>query len=122
MQFADTVRSQITAKGWSIKRFADEISRTPEHARKISAGRAFPSDDLAERIADKLDIDNAELQKQLAADRWEKKYKKKPPQSERPDLGPLESIWEELSTDQREYMLCVANCLIMKKRRRARAQ
>src|SRR3954453_12750249 len=99
MQFADIVRNQIAAKGWSIKRFADEIGRTPEHARKISAGRAFPSDDLAVRIADKLDIDNAKLQKQLAADRWEKKYKKKPPRSEHLDLGPLESIWEKLSTD-----------------------
>ena len=119
MQFAEAVRNQMDAKGWSVKKFADEIGRTPEHARKLSSGRAFPSDDLALRIAQKLGIDHAELQEQLDRDRWEKKHKKKPPESERPDLGPLEELWEQLNPDQREYVFCVANCLTMKKPRKA---
>ena len=116
MKFADTVRDQMEAKGWTIKKFADEIGRTPEHARKLYAGRAFPSDDLALRIAQKLEIDQAEFQKQLAADRWEKKYRRKPPQSAQTDLGPLEEVWEQLSSDQRDCVLCVANCLATKRR------
>jgi len=116
MQFAQTVRNQIEAKGWSIRKFADEIGRTPEHARKLYAGRAFPSDDTAARIAQKLEIDHAEFQKQLAEDRWERKYSRKPPQSARPDLGPLEDVWERLNPDQRDCVLCVANCLVTKKR------
>jgi ribosome-binding protein aMBF1 (putative translation factor) len=119
MQFADTVRDQIQAKGWSVKRFADEIGRTPEHARKISTGLAFPSDDTATRIAQKLELDHAKLQTQLDADRWEKKHKRKPPESEHPDLGPLENVWAELDTDQRELMLCVATCLRRRKRKQA---
>jgi len=111
MRFADTVRGQIEAKGWSIKQFADEIGRSPEHARKISTGLAFPSGDLTARIAEKLGIDQTELQKQLQTDRWEKKYKRKPPESERPDFGSLEDIWNDLSGDQRQVIICLANCL-----------
>jgi ribosome-binding protein aMBF1 (putative translation factor) len=117
MQFADTVRDQIQAKGWSVKRFADEIGRTPEHARKISSGLAFPSDDLAVRIAQRLELDHSNLQTLLDADRWEKKHKKKPPESERVDLGPLQNLWTELSDQQRELILCVASCLKSQKKR-----
>lgn len=119
MQFADVVRAGIDAKGWSMKEFADEIGKTPEHARKISSGLAFPSDDLALRIAQKLEIDHSDLQRKLDEARWEKKHKRKPPESERPKLGPLEEVWEQLNRDQREYVLCVANCLITKKWQRA---
>ena len=117
MRFADTVRAKIDEKGWSVKRFADEIGRTPEHARKISSGRAFPSDDLIPRIAQTLEVDHAELQTQLDADRWEKKHKKKPPESEHLEFGPLENVWSELNGDQRELILCVANCLRAQTRR-----
>jgi transcriptional regulator with XRE-family HTH domain len=117
MQFADTVRDQILAKGWSIKQFADEIGRTPEHARKISTGLAFPSDDLAVRIAQKLGLDHDKLQTLLEVDRWEKRRKKKPPMSEHPELGPLENIWSALNGDQRELVLCVAKCLRTQARR-----
>jgi transcriptional regulator with XRE-family HTH domain len=119
MRFADTVRCQLDAKGWSVRKFADEIGRTPEHARKLSSGLTFPADDLVPRIAEKLGIDHAELQEQLDRDRWEKKHRKKPPESARPDLAPLEDLWEQLNPDQREYMLCVANCLVMRRQRKA---
>ena len=119
MQFANTVRGQIEARGWSVKKFADEIGRSPEHARKISTGLAFPSDDLAVRIAQKLELDQAKLQGQLDADRWEKKHQKKPPESEHPDLGPLEDAWEQLDAGQRDLILCVAYCLKTKKHRQA---
>jgi transcriptional regulator with XRE-family HTH domain len=102
----------MESKGWTIKRFADEIGRTAEHARKISNGLAFPSNDLAERIAQKLSVDHSELQRQLDEARWEKKHKKKPPESVHPDFGPLEEVWEQLNLDQRRYMICVATCLI----------
>lgn len=111
MSFADTVRSKIDEKGWSVKRFADEIGRTPEHARKIRSGQAFPSDDLIPRIAETLEVDHTELQTKLDADRWEKKHKKKPPVSEQVDLGPLQDLWTELNAQQREVILCVASCL-----------
>jgi transcriptional regulator with XRE-family HTH domain len=115
MQFSDTVRSRVEAKGWSVKRFADEIGRTPEHARKLYTGLAFPSNDLALRIAQKLEIDQEKFQDQLDNDRWEKKHKKKPPESARPDLGPLEGIWERLDADERDCVFCVANCLVKRK-------
>jgi transcriptional regulator with XRE-family HTH domain len=117
MRFADTVRSKIDEKGWTVKRFADEIGRTPEHARKIRSGRAFPADDLIPRIAQTLDVGHAELQTQLDADRWEKKHKKKPPESEQVDLGPLQDLWKELNDHQREVILCVATCLKTQMRR-----
>jgi ribosome-binding protein aMBF1 (putative translation factor) len=117
MQFADTVRDQMDAKGWSVKRFAEEIGRTPEHARKISTGLAFPSDDLAVRIAHRLELDHVKLQTLLDADRWEKKHRKKPPESEQADLGPLQNLWTELNDQQREVILCVASCLKTQRRR-----
>ncbi len=119
MHFSETVRSKIDEKGWTVKRFADEIGRTPEHARKIRSGRAFPSDDLVPRIAQTLELDHAELQTQLDADRWEKKHRKKPPESEHEDLGPLQGLWTDLDDQQREVVLCVASCLRATKRKHA---
>jgi transcriptional regulator with XRE-family HTH domain len=116
MQFANTVQERLAAKGWSLRKFGDEIGRTPEHARKLSTGRAFPSDDLVHRIADKLEIEHEKLQRLLEADRWEKKYKRKPPESARPDLAPIQGVWQELSKDQRVFLVCVAKCLKTKKR------
>ena len=119
MQFAEIIRSKVDAKGWSMKRFGDEIGRTPEHARKIYHGRAFPADDLIPRIAEKLQADQVELQEQLAEARWEKRYKKKAPQPVRSDFGPLDGVWELLDSEQREYVACVANCLVMRKQRKS---
>jgi transcriptional regulator with XRE-family HTH domain len=116
MQFAETIRSGLDARKWSVKRFADEIGRSPEHARKLSSGTAFPSDDLAVCIAQKLELDQTEFQKQLEADRWQKKYRKKPPESEHPDLGALEHLWVELTAEQRECIVCLADCLLSRRR------
>jgi ribosome-binding protein aMBF1 (putative translation factor) len=122
MLFSDTIRRGVQTKGWSIKKFADEIGRTPEHARKISNGTAFPSNDLTVRIAEKLEVDQTELQQQLDEARWERRHKKKPPTPAQVDLGPIEEAWRRLSQDQRQYVLCVANCFIMAKVSKTRAQ
>ena|SRR2546422_11232658 len=119
MEFAKIIRDRMGMKGWSVPKLAEEIGRSPEHARKICNGKTFPSDDLAERIATKLEMDPAEFKERVAADRWQKKYKKRPPQTERMELGPLEKIWMELDSEQREYLLCVGNCLMMRRPRRA---
>jgi len=119
MQFAETVKSQLALRGWSIRKFADEIGRSPEHARKISTGLAFPSDDLALRIAEKLEIDPEDFQGQVASDRFQKRYGKKPPQRARTDLEPIEGLWDQLTPEQRDCVVCVANCLTMRNRRRA---
>jgi transcriptional regulator with XRE-family HTH domain len=112
MGFSQTIRTQLRAREWSVKRFADEIGRGPEHARKLRNGTAFPSGDLAQRIAVKLGLDPAEFQAEVDVAKWEKKHGRKPPQTAHPELGPIEHLWIELSADQREYLLCVANCLL----------
>ena len=116
MQFAETVRGQLALRGWTIRKFADEIGRSPEHARKISTGRAFPSDDLALRIAQKLEIDPDDFQGKVASDRFEKRYGKKPPQRARPDLEPIENLWDRLTPEQRDCVVCVASCLVARRR------
>ncbi|HEV7218760.1 MAG TPA: helix-turn-helix transcriptional regulator [Terriglobales bacterium] len=109
------IKNQLAQKKWSVAKFASEINRTAEHARKLQNGTAFPSADLAERIAVKLGIDPREFQKQLIADRWLRKHGQKPPQPEHSSMGPLQEIWHDLTPEQQECVLCVANCLMTKR-------
>jgi hypothetical protein len=121
LNFSDTIRDQLRKRQWSVKKFADEIGRSPEHARKLRNGTAFPSGDLALRIAAKLELNSADFQLEIDAARWEKTRGRKPPQADRPDLVPLEGIWNELTAEQREYVVCVANCLLLKRIRKPQA-
>jgi len=119
MGFSQTIRSELRLRKWTTKRFSDEIRCSPEHARKVRGGIVPPGPDLTLRIADKLEIDPEELQREVDIAKWEKLHHRKPPNVTRPDMTALESLWTELSEDQREYMVCVASCLIMKKKTRA---
>jgi len=112
LKFSSTIRAKLRARKWTLKRFADEIGRSPEHARKLRNGTAFPSDDLVPIIAAKLELDNTKFQSQIDAERWEKKRGKKPPMREYPDFGALEELWPELNDEQRESVICLAKCIV----------
>lgn len=112
MEFSETIRAKLKERDWSVKKFADEIGRSPEHARKLRNGTAFPSRDLIPRIAAKLELDNIEFQSQVDAAKWEKTHGKKPPVSEHPNFGALEELWPELNAEQREYVICMAKCIV----------
>ena len=118
MGYADTIRAELEARQWSVKRFADEIGRSPEHARKVRDGTAPPGPDLTRHIAAKLGLNLDELQEEVDIAKWEKRHSRKPPKPDHPDLGPLERVWKELTADQRQYLLCFADCLTRKKLRR----
>ena len=122
MQFSFTIRAKLKERKWSIKKFADEIKRSPEHARKLCNGTAFPSEDLIPRIAAKLELDNTEFQDQIAAARWEKKYGKKPPEREYPDFGALKELWPELNDEQRGSVICLAKCIVVARQNKRRVQ
>jgi transcriptional regulator with XRE-family HTH domain len=105
-------------RGWTVKQFADEIGKSPEHARKLRNGTTFPSQDLTQRIADRLQIDAEKFRQQVDGDKCEQKFGRKPPEMEPPDLGPLTRIWSRLDPDERESLVCIANCLVTKRLRK----
>ena len=120
MKFSQTIRCQLDSMGWTIARFGKEIGRTPEHARKLRNGMAFPSDDLIPKIVIKLGLDGEKFRNMVLEDRWIHKHGKKPPTLDRHDLGSLELIWGNLCKEDKEYILCVASCLLKSRAFRAK--
>jgi len=119
MTYPEIIQSKLVDLGWSIKKFADEIGRSPEHARKIKNGTAFPSGDLSEKIAATLDLDIHKFREQVEVAKWQRAHDgRKPPVSERTDLGHFERLWAALNEEQRGYVTCMARCILVSKRKR----
>jgi len=122
MRFSTTIQAKLKERKWTIKKFADEIGRSPEHARKLRNGTAFPSEDLVPVIATKLALDSTKFQSQINVEKWEKKHGKKPPMRASPDFGALEDLWPELSDEQRESVTCLAKCILASSQNKRRIQ
>ncbi len=98
--------------GYSRKRLAAAIQRTPEHVRKLVEGEAFPGPDLRDHIADVLKLDRNVFREAIDKDRWFKKTGRKPPMPEKPRVSPIDRVWERLTPEQRQVLECVASCMV----------
>jgi transcriptional regulator with XRE-family HTH domain len=114
--FAETMRERMEAKGLDIGGLAAKVGCSPEHVRKLCNSETFPSRALREAIADLLEIDRVEFEKQANADRWREKYGKIPAVSQA--QHPIYAVWDELTKDQRTSLLCMAKCMARQKRRK----
>jgi hypothetical protein len=85
--------------------------------RKLCNSAAFPSRPLRDKIAEVLDIDSAEFEKQVNADRWRERFGEIPTVSK--TRHPINEVWDELTKDQQASVLCVARCLARQKKRKA---
>ncbi len=74
--FAETMRQRMEAKKLGLKDVADKLGWSFEHIRKLCSSEAFPSRPLREALADLLEIDRVEFEKQVNADRWRTKIGK----------------------------------------------
>ena len=107
--FAATIQRQMRAKRLAVSEVASRLGWSPEHIRKLCASETFPSKTLRNAIADLLEIDRAEFEKQVNADRWKKKFGKIPTATE--VQHPIQRVWDDLSEDQQSTLLCMARCL-----------
>ncbi len=107
----------MEAKGLEIGDLAKRVGYSSEHIRKLCNSEAFPSRALRDAIADLLEIDRAEFEKQANADRWREKYGKVPSVSQ--TQHPIYAVWDELTKDQRASLLCMAKCMVKQKRSKA---
>lgn len=93
---------------------------TPEHVRKILAGEAFPSRSLLQVIANQTNTTLSDLEQLLDRDRWNYKHGRKPPAATLPpDTTALLRYWDELRPQDKNTLLCVAECLHRKLKRGA---
>lgn len=116
--FAETIRRQMEAKNLQSRALADKVGWSFEHIRKLCNSEAFPSAPLQKALANALEIDAAELEKQVNADRWRKKYGRIPATASEA-RHPISAVWEDLSKDQQTLLLCVARCMARQKKRKA---
>ena len=115
--FAETMRERMGAKGLDIGSLAAKVGCSSEHVRKLCNSETFPSRSLRDAIADLLDIDRVEFEKQANADRWREKYGKIPSVSQ--VQHPIYALWDQLTKGQRESLLCMAKCMAKQNGRRA---
>jgi len=114
--FSETLREQMEAKNLAPRDVAAKVNWSFEHIRKLCNSEAFPSKPLQKALADLLEIDHAEFEKQVNADRWRAKYGKIPT-SDAQAKHPIFAVWEDLTNEQQRTLLCVARCVTRKKKR-----
>jgi hypothetical protein len=107
----------MEAKNLGYREVAAQVEWSPEHIRKLCASEAFPSKPLRNALADLLEIDRVEFERQVNADHWRKKFGKIPTVTQ--TQHPIQAIWDELTEDQQVSVLCMARCLAKRKKRRA---
>lgn len=115
--FAETMRRQMEAKKLGAKELATKAGKSFEHIRKLCGSETFPSRTLQNVLADLLDIDRAEFEKQVNADRWREKYGKIPTTTQ--TRHPISTVWDDLTKDQQTVLLCMARCMAKQTKRKA---
>jgi hypothetical protein len=115
--FSETMRRQMEAKELGPREVAAKVGRSFEHIRKLSSSETFPSRALQNALADLLEIDRAEFEKQVNADRWREKYGKIPTTTQ--TRHPISAVWEDLTKDQQTVLLCMARCMAKQTKRKA---
>jgi transcriptional regulator with XRE-family HTH domain len=115
--FSETMRRQMEAKKLAPREVAARVGKSFEHIRKLSSSETFPSRALQNALADVLEIDRTEFEKQVNADRWREKYGKIPTATQ--TRHPISTVWEDLSKDQQTILLCMARCMAKQTKRKA---
>jgi hypothetical protein len=103
-----------------VKRNDYHLLKTAD-VRKLEAGEALPGPDLQERLAEVLKLDYQLLREATENDRWLKKFGKEPPVAGWKSIAlPIERVWGRLSRNQREDILCIAECMSRRNRKRTK--
>jgi transcriptional regulator with XRE-family HTH domain len=115
--FSETMRRQMEAKKLGPREVAAKVGKSFEHIRKLISSETFPSRSLQNALADLLEIDRSEFEKQVNADRWREKYGKIPTIAQA--RHPIAAVWEDLTDDQQTVLLCMARCMVKQTKRKA---
>lgn len=98
------------------KTLAAGLDRSLEHVRKLISGLAPPGRDLQPRLAEVLELELRLIEDAVESDQWFKKHGKKPPSSEG-FVSPLEKLWVQLTPEQRDQLVCVAECMFKRNKK-----
>jgi transcriptional regulator with XRE-family HTH domain len=115
--FAETMRRQMEVKNLTPRELAAKAGKSFEHVRKLCGSETFPSRSLQDALADLLDVDRAEFEKQVNADRWREKYGEIPTTTQ--TRHPISIVWNDLTKDQQAVLLCMARCMAKQAKRKA---
>jgi len=91
---------------------AAKLNRTPEHVRKLECGGTFATPDLEEKLVLILQMTPKEAEafkNAIRWDRWYEKFHEPPPQSG--PSSPIDVYWDQLTNEQRQAMICIAESL-----------
>lgn len=108
---------RMDVKKLGAKEVAAKVNWSFEHIRKLCNSEAFPSKPLQKALAEVLEFDAVEFEKQVNADRWRAKYGRIPT-SDAQAKHPMFLVWDDLTNEQQGTLLCVARCMAKQKRRR----
>ena len=122
-RFSALLSSRMEKLGHTRKSLATVIRRSVEHVRKLESGEALPGPDLQQRLAEVLELDQSILKDATENDRWLKKYGRYPSMVGRKSATlPIERAWVRLSRSQKEDILCIAECMSRRNRKRTQIQ
>jgi transcriptional regulator with XRE-family HTH domain len=114
--YSKMLNRYMESRHLSVPELARAVGRSKEHIRKLTNSEAFPSSDLAKKLADALKMEEPEeFLDLLVRDRWEKRHGKLPGPVPPSRVGPLEQLWPELSHKEQQLLLCVAECCLRRR-------
>lgn len=105
-RFSAKMQAQMRLHNLTYRDVSEFLGLHYEHIRKLANGYALPSRVTLQKLAEILQVRMAELEKLVVADRIEMKFGKIPFQliGSHPELGPLESLWRQLTKPQKEMV------------------
>src|SRR5215831_17850415 len=109
-QIGELIAQKMQERGLSMKDLAAAVRVTYEHVRRVVKGESVPSSFFLRALCDTLQIPYTEAEKIATADRIKRKYGGVPIEiaGKRPDLEPLERVWDQLRDEQKEAIIGVA--------------
>lgn len=108
--FAEKLNARMEEIDVDIRRLAEAVDTTYEHTRRVVRGLSVPSNPLLRAICTELELDYDEMKELAMADKLKRKYGSALASlTERnPELEPLERLWPDLTDEQKNTLVFVA--------------
>lgn len=109
-RLSNAITAAMEDRGVSIRDLAKKIEVTYEHMRRIVRGAGEPSKYVLKLICDELKLPYKELLDVAKATEMQEKYGDLPVvlAGKKPGMEPIDRVWDQLTEDQQEGMVVLA--------------
>lgn len=107
---SELIRAYMHKRNLDRVGLAAKLNRHPETVRRLEEGLSFPPSEVEDKLIAMLEMtpeEAKEFRHAVKCDRWVKDFG--PPPESAP-ATPIDAYWRDLTTEQRETLICIAEC------------